>query len=237
MKPYVSVFLTALGGLLIAGCATAPAPAPKPPPPKAAVAVQPPPPPAPAPTPAPEVSVPITPEAQKVVEALTQPGSGAMEHTVVEKTGFPEALASLQTGAKAPGATGEVNGRIPSRGLTADGSTVDLVEKDWTGLVLVPVDKQFAKLYVTGIQIVAVEAHPLTDGRVRVWTRLRNRIKAEAPAQVACTFYLRGSPEPGGTRFYSLAIPSGETRDVFFVSPAGELNKYTVSVRTADMAQ
>ena len=181
--------------------------------------------------------MPITPEAQTVIDKFTQPGSNAMAHTVVENTGFPQALASLQAGAKAPASTGEVNGRIPSRGLTADGSTVDLVEKDWTGLVLVPVDKQFAKLYFSGIQIVAVEAHPLTDGRIRVWTRLRNRIQGEVPAQVACSFYLRGAPEPSGARFYSLAIPSGETRDVFFVSPAGDLNKYTVSVRTADMAQ
>ena len=108
MKPYVAVLLTALGGLLIAGCASAPAPAPKPPPPKAPVAAPPPAAPAPAPVAAPaqEVSVPITPEAQTVIDKFTQPGSNAMAHTVVENTGFPQALASLQAGAKAPASTG-----------------------------------------------------------------------------------------------------------------------------------
>lgn len=255
MKPYVSVLSIVLGGLLIAGCASAPSapppakpvakPAAPPPPPApkpvAALAQPPPPPPAPAevavPLPNPEKNPAATPEALAVVEKLTQSGSGAMPHTLAGDTGFPEAMVSLRPGAAAPVVNGAVDSRVPTRGLTADGSTTDLVEKDWTGIVLVPLDKMFSKLHNARIRILSIEAHPLADGRIRVWVRLLNKANEPVPAEVGCNFRLRGAPEPGGARFYPLPLDPGGTRDVFFVSPQGDLLEYTVLVRTADMAQ
>jgi hypothetical protein len=168
-----------------------------------------------------------------VVERLTQGGGDSLQHQLSDKTGFPEAIASLQPGAPAPSVTRPSGDMVPTHGLTADGNTVDLVDRDWTGLVLVPLDAQINKAHTSAVRLVAIEAHPLKDGCVRVWLRVRNVDKEELPAEVACTFRLRGAPEPGSPRFYRLQVPGGATRDVFFVSPPGDLTVYTPLVRTA----
>jgi hypothetical protein len=46
-------------------------------------------------------------------------------------------MASLQAGAAAPAVDKPINygSQPPTRGLTADGATAELVERDWTGIV------------------------------------------------------------------------------------------------------
>jgi hypothetical protein len=141
----------------------------------------------------------------------------------------------LQIGATAPGVDQpeSFSNLPPTRGLTADGVSAGLVDHDWSGVVLVPVIAQVSKAYTAGVRLMAIEAHPLKDGRVRVWTRVRNITAAPIVAEVACTFRMQNSNDVPMPRFYSLPVPAGEFRDVFFVSGAGELNNYTVLVRTA----
>lgn len=240
MKSTVLFLSVGFGALLIAGCSTAPQPkAPAAPARRAAPAA----PAAPTPAPAQPVAVPqepakpvaLSPEAEAVIDRFTHDGSGALQHELSDNTGFPAALATLQPGAAAPGVDKPQNysNMPPTSGLTADGMTAELVERDWSGVVLVPVIAQVSKAYTSGVRLSAIEAHPLKDGRVRIWTRVRNITGAPIAAEVACTFRMEKSSDMSLPRFYYLQVPAGDIRDVFFVSGAGELSNYTVLVRAS----
>ncbi len=186
-------------------------------------------------TTAPKVpTVPISPEAAAVVERLTHSyGPDTQRHELVETTHFPEAEKSLLAGARPPKYE-RINrdGQPPASGLTADGTTTQLVERDWTGLVLVPIATSLSKLHTSDVRLLQVEAHPLSDGRVRVWARIQNINRGALPAEVACSFRMRGAPTPTSPYFYSLEVPGTNYRDVFFISPDGDMNAYTVLVRS-----
>jgi len=157
-----------------------------------------------------------------------------LQHEVSDTTSFPSALKSLQPGAAAPKIEGaDGSSQPPPHGLTADGNSTALVEQDWTGIVLVPLSKSLSKAATSDVRLIKVEAHPLKDGRVRIWTRIENVGSKTLPAEIACEFRLHGvhltSPY-----FYPFDIPANSYRDVFFISPEGELNSYTVLVRSAD---
>jgi len=213
----------------------------------------------PPPPPAPTALPPPTPET--VVTRLTQPDVPAiLPHKVAPATAFPQALATLSpTGTApkvlAPSATapkGDAStaaspndeqttdnykivdpNRPPTKGLTADGVTTDLVMHDWTGIVLVPLDTSISRAHTVLVAIDRIEAHPLDNGQVRIWARVRNISDAALPSEVACSFRTAESPEPERPIFYKLEIPHGDYRDVFFVSPEGRnLNSYTVLVRS-----
>lgn len=248
----VSITLT----LFIAGCSSAPqapvaatAPAkPEPAPVAVAPAVtptpvaetkaeEPPPPAAPAPEPEPETPAKISPEAAALVERLTQAvSSDTLPHELTEFTGFPQALKSLEAGAHAPKLEAvDMANQPPPTGLTADGTNTQLIERDWTGLVLVPISTSLAKAYTSEVRLLKVEAHPLNDGRVRIWTRIHNVGNRTLPGQVACQFRMRNMPAPTSPYFYQLEVPPHGHRDVFFISPDGALSSYTVLVRSEDM--
>jgi hypothetical protein len=215
----------------------------------------------PPPPPASSALPPPTPDT--VVARLTQPDSPAiLPHKIETSTAFPQALASLSpTGIAptvlAPSATtakGDAptttspNGdqttddykiidpnRPPTKGLTADGVTTDLVMHDWTGIVLVPLDTSISRAHTVLVAIDRIEAHPLDNGQVRIWARIRNVSDGPLPSEVACSFRTAESPEPERPIFYKLDIPRGDYRDVFFVSPEGRnLNSYTVLVRSGE---
>lgn len=178
----------------------------------------------------------LTPEAEAVVYRLTHAASGNTAHELADTTGFPSALASLQSGAPAPRVENLGNVNLPPpKGLTADGNSTELVVRDWTGLVLVPVNAALAKAYTSEVRLLKVEAHPLHDGRLRIWARVRNISNRTLPAEIACSFRMRGESTPNSPYFYQLQVPSGAYRDVFFVSPDGELSAYTVLVRSEEM--
>lgn len=178
----------------------------------------------------------MTPEAEAVVEVLTEPSEGGLAHEVTETTGFPQAMASLKAGAEAPTVAQPQNygSQPPTRGLTADGASAELVERDWTGVVLVPVNAEYSRLYTSLVQLTSIEAHPLTDGRVRIWTRVRNAARAPVQVGVACSFVMQERGEPTPPRFYALDLPVGGYRDVFFVSGVGKLTNYTVLVKAGN---
>jgi len=219
--------------------ATKAAPAPKPTPAKAApVAAT-----APAPVAAPVPVVPPPPvipnpakniEVLATVEHLTQEGKGdTLAHELVDSTEFPQAMASLAPGAHAPKAEPilYIGTQPPARGLTADGNSTDLVEKDWTGLVLVPLNTSLSKAHTSAVRLIKVEAHPLSDGRVRIWIRVKNIDSKSLPTEMACLFRMQGEKSADSPYFYELEVPGQEFRDVFFVSPVGQLSTYTVLVR------
>jgi hypothetical protein len=203
------------------------------------------------------------PTPDSVVARLTQPDSPAiLPHKIETSTAFPQALASLSpTGTapkvlpppattpngEAPAPTAPNGGsspddykivdpnRPPTKGLTADGVTTDLEMHDWTGIVLVPLDTSVSRAHTVLVTLDRIEAHPLDNGQVRIWARIRNVSDGMLPSEVACSFRTAESPEPERPIFYQLDIPHGDYRDVFFVSPEGRnLNSYTVLVRSGN---
>jgi hypothetical protein len=175
----------------------------------------------------------LEPEVRILVEHFTQPGSSeTVAHDLVDTTRFPEALASLAPGAQAP-KTYRVDSRSqpPTRGLTADGNSTELIERDWTGLVLVPTDTAISTAHTTAVRLLKIEAHPLRDGQVRVWIRLQNLQRRAITTEIACAFQMQGAKPLASPWFYGIELPEREYRDVFFVSPAGRLSTYTVLVR------
>jgi hypothetical protein len=119
----------------------------------------------------------------------------------------------------------------PPAGLTADGNSTQLIVHDWTGLVLVPISTSLSMAHTSQVRLLKVEAHPLNDGRVRVWIRVQNIGKQEFSAEVACAFRMKMDGPVSSPYFYELDVPGRNYRDVFFVSPEGQLSTYTVLVR------
>jgi hypothetical protein len=189
----------------------------------------------PTPAAAPEAPIKVAPEALALVERLTQ-SADTQRHELTDTTGFPEALRSLETGARAPKVESiDTGNQPPPEGLTADGSSTQLVIRDWTGLVLVPIATSLSKAYTSEVRLLKIEAHPLNDGRVRVWTRIHNIGDRTMPGQVACRFTMRNQPTATSPYFYELQLPPHGFRDVFFISPDGDLTSYTVLVRSEEM--
>jgi hypothetical protein len=173
-------------------------------------------------------------EAAEFVARFTAPSGGdAQPHELSDTTSFPEAMKSLQEGAKAPKFEYVETSRAqaPAEGLTADGNSTQLVVRDWTGLVLVPISTSLSVAHTTAVRLTKVEAHPLKDGRVRVWVRVQNIGKQDFSSEVACSFRMHADGAGSSPYFYELDVPARGFRDVFFVSPDGKLSTYTVLVR------
>lgn len=229
-------FIALLASSILTGCITEPAkPAPAP---KVAAAPSTPVTPGNGVPSLPVVDIPTTPpplsaEAAEFVARFTQPaGSDALPHEVADTSSFPEAMASLQPGAAAPKfETIDMRSEAPPEGLTADGNSTQLIVRDWTGLVLVPISTSLSMAHTSAVRLLKVEAHPLTDGRVRVWIRVQNISRRNFTSEVACEFRMRNEGPSSRPYFYELQVPARGYRDVFFVSPQGQLSTYTVLVR------
>ena len=178
---------------------------------------------------------PLSTEAAEFVAHFTMPGGtgDTPTHEIADTTSFPAALASLQPGAHAPKFDAADTSRTlaPPEGLTADGNSTQLVVRDWTGLVLVPISTSLSVAHTSAVRLLKVEAHPLSDGRVRIWVRVQNVGKQDFSSEVACAFRMRAEGPVSSPYFYELQVPARGFRDVFFVSPEGKLSTYTVLVR------
>ena len=168
-----------------------------------------------------------------MVARLTQTvGTDTLPHELADNSSFPEAEATLQPGAKAPKFEFiDARAMPPIQGLTADGNSTALVVRDWTGLVLVPINTSLSKAYTSAVRLLKVEAHPLKDGRVRIWIRVQNIGRDDLSSEIACSFRMKSDNSTPSANFYELEVPARGFRDVFFVSPEGQLNTYTVLVR------
>jgi hypothetical protein len=189
--------------------------------------------------PAPEVKQsmpppPLSAAAAEFVARFTQPpGGDALPHQMADTSSFPAAEASLQQGAPAPKFEVTESGRTqpPPEGLTADGNSTQLIVRDWTGLVLVPISTSLSTAHTSQVRLLKVEAHPLSDGRVRIWIRVQNIGRKEFTAEVACSFRMKSDSAVSSPYFYELDVAGRGYRDVFFISPDGQLSTYTVLVR------
>ena len=140
-------------------------------------------------------------------------------HKKVKETQFEGAMDTLAPTAVAkpvlqPTLT-QGSSRAPRKGLTIDGEEMRF--RDWTGVVLVPVDLTISKLHVLDVDIEHVEAHPLQDGSLRVWARVRNKTRGVIAAELGCYFHTHEHPDGPATRFFPVSIEPNGIEDIFFV--------------------
>ncbi len=103
--------------------------------------------------------------------------------------------------------------------------------RDWEGVVLVPDNVKLARAYTTHVAFSRIEAHPLEDGRIRVWSRIENLTGRTMDFQTACEFrFLERRAVLTG--FRSITIPEGSAVDVSYESMDSGVNAYTLMVNT-----
>lgn len=184
-------------------------------------------------------------EAQDSVPAaasnLVQPTDGAaveMPHKVDTATEFSAALGSVSGGNKpdlrdtGQGSTVVRVEKAPT--MTKPGesaaTTQKSLERDWDGTVLIPDGTQMSHAHTTDVTFSRIEAHPLKNGSLRVWVRVKNLTGKELDTRVACNFK-SASNEALKTAFIPVKIPANDAIDVYFMSPMPNVVSYTILVR------
>jgi hypothetical protein len=172
-----------------------------------------------------------------VVERLTNPPSGVVPHVIAASSNFvqpivPDTPGNPETLDNNP-APKRLRPRpapelIPKSGLTIiDG---EITEKDWTGTTLVPEDIGTSLVFTTKVAIQYIEVHPLRNGSVRIWARMKNLQGRDDKIEIGCSFRTFENPDSSSPRFYKVGLPK-DFIDIFFVSPKENINAYTFLVR------
>jgi hypothetical protein len=178
--------------------------------------------------------------AQAEVEAKkkrTLRGSGtqfisfeSLDHKEQGETAFDRSVLYLADAAPAP----MVN-RVYQGGYRPVNSPTVLVvkeeEKQWSGVVLVPTDAVVSRAYTSLVEIPRIEAHPQLDKRIRVWARVVNPTNAILRVGVTCSFRSTGELDPYSRGFEPMLLPPGRYRDVAFISPAANVESYTILIK------
>lgn len=102
--------------------------------------------------------------------------------------------------------------------------------RDWEGIVLVPDNVRLARAYTSDVRLNRVEAHPIDNGRLRVWSRIENLTDREIAVETACEFRF-ADRFAGPSSFQPERIPARGAIDVVFVSPREGVNSYTLMVK------
>lgn len=103
-------------------------------------------------------------------------------------------------------------------------------DRDWGGLVLVPNKIRLAKAHTTGVQLVRVEAHPIKNERLRVWTRVENITTDDIELKIGCEFRSVGA-DVDRPIYEPVILAAGGVVDAFFDSPKDRVQSYTVLVK------
>ena len=115
--------------------------------------------------------------------------------------------------------------------LTPDAEAILQIEREWEGVVLVPDNVKLARAYTTHVAFSRIEAHPLEDGRIRVWSRIENLTDQTMDFQTGCEFrFLEARPVMTG--FRTISIPKDSAVDVSYESMDSGVNAYTLMVNT-----
>ena len=93
-------------------------------------------------------------------------------------------------------------------------------------------DLSTSLVYTTKVSIQYLEVHPLQNGSVRIWARLKNLQGAECKIEIGCSFRTNKNLDGSTVAFYQIAIPE-DYIDIFFVSPRENIVSYTFLVRDA----
>jgi hypothetical protein len=171
-----------------------------------------------------------TPELVKA--RLTNPPEGVVPHVLAPASEFVQrAWAETQANAIPRGVRPRsAQELIPKSGITVIDGRIE--EKDWSGITLVPKNLSTSLVYTTKVSIQYLEVHPLQNGSVRIWARLKNLQGAECKIEIGCSFRTNENLDGSTVAFYQIAIPE-DYIDIFFVSPRENIVSYTFLVRDA----
>jgi hypothetical protein len=171
---------------------------------------------------------PPTPESVKT--RLTNPPEGVVPHVLAQSSAFvAPSWAPTQENAGPqrlrPRLAQEL---IPKSGITVIDGRVE--EKDWSGITLVPKNLATSLVHTTKVSVQYIEVHPLHDGSVRIWARLKNQESAGSKIEIGCSFRTNEDLNGSAVRFYQIELPE-DYIDIFFVSPRENVVSYTFLVR------
>jgi hypothetical protein len=144
----------------------------------------------------------------------------------VDSVGVSSVPSSLST----PGSTQDVQSEASQADLEDLTFQVPDTTRDWGGLILVPDSVQLSRAFSTTVSLARIEAHPLEDGRLRVWTRIVNETDESLRVRVSCSFSgMRG--QMSGVNQEQLTLPYGASIDTTFISPFNDVKGYTILVK------
>jgi hypothetical protein len=176
-------------------------------------------------------------EARILINPNVEEAKKVLPHTIDDRTFFEESLDYLVEGAPSPKIVQMVQAGRPARKPVPAVVPKDVnnqpyqIFRNWTGAVLVPDLKVVSKAYTDLVTLARVEAHPIDDGRIRVWARVQNLTDEPLLLQQDCTFQIAGSAGIEKPYFESLEVPAADFRDVMFESDTKGVVAYTILVR------
>ena len=154
----------------------------------------------------------------------------SLDHKEQTETAFEKSVLYLADAAPAP----MVNRALQGGYRPANSPTVLVVkdeEKQWSGVVLVPTEAVVSRAYTALVEIPRIEAHPQLDKKMRVWARVVNPTNEVLRVGVTCSFRSAGELDPYSRGFEPMVLPPGRYRDVAFISPAANVESYTILIK------
>jgi hypothetical protein len=179
----------------------------------------------------------ITAEARVLINPDVEEAKEILPHTIDDRTYFRESLDYLVEGAPTPKIVQVIRADRPAWKPAPTVVPKDVnnqpyqIFRNWTGAVLVPDLKVVSKAYTDLVTLARVEAHPIDDGRLRVWARVQNLTDVPLLLQQDCTFRMAGMTGLEKPYFESLEVPAADFRDVMFESDTKGVVAYTILVR------
>ncbi|MCC5838706.1 MAG: hypothetical protein JJT96_01170 [Opitutales bacterium] len=188
--------------------------------------------------------------AQTLVNPPPEIAAEVLPHTVDSATEFEAALETVAEDAKKPTfretelrSVAVVTAERRATGLTptpkntevegARPQTVVLVPpasnevRSWGSIILVPDVNKMSRAFTSDVRLERIEAHPLSDNRLRVWVRVRNLSNSPREIGVALDFRTRDrSSDP--TDFVNIRLDGGDVVDAHFLSPEPGVLAYTI---------
>ena len=176
-------------------------------------------------------------EAKILIYPNAEKSEDVVPHTIDDRTYFEESLDYLVEGAPIPKVVRVIQADNPDAKPTPAVVPKDVnnqphqIFRNWSGAVLVPDRKIVSKAYTDFVSLARVEAHPIDDGRIRVWARVQNLTDEPLLLQQDCTFRVVDSTGMEKAYFESLDLPAADFRDVMFESKTAGVVAYTILVR------
>jgi len=164
------------------------------------------------------------PTAESTVRRLITPQDKVSPHVFAAQSNFTATMGQASSPER-PRIAPEL---VPQPGLVIADDRAE--EHDWHGVVLVPKNLGGAVVSTARVEVQSVEVHPLANGSVRVWARLKNRTGHREKIQIGCAFNTQEKPNPATPKFHEIELPV-DFIDVFFVSPKENINAYTFLIR------
>lgn len=188
--------------------------------------------------------------AQTLVSPPPEIAAEVLPHTLDSATEFEAALETVAKDAKKPtvretelrpvavvGAERRATGLTPSpRTVEVDtqrSQSVVLVPpasneiRSWGSIILVPDVNKMSRAFTSDVRLERIEAHPLSDNRLRVWVRVRNLASTPREIGVALDFRTRDRASES-TDFVNIRLDPGDVVDAHFLSPEPGVLAYTI---------